>query len=145
MKIRDIITEDLGQAVASAIIGATDAMMNIFDVPPTKRMAAVDAMVKQWDEEWAGIVRKDPSAKKSYGLALQAWLQGMFKKDLSMKKHVDRTLDVSKTVQNGKPNVAYIKSVFGSVFDAHKKRQQAVDKRPLSAKPTVRMKAATAK
>jgi len=145
MKIRDIITEDLGSAVASAVMGATDAMMNIFDVPPTKKQAAVDAMVKQWDQEWAGIVQKEPNAKSKYGLALQAWLQGMFKKDKSMQTRVDRVLDVSKTVRNGQPNKAYIKSVFGAVFDAQKKRQQAVDKRSFSAKPTVRMKAATAK
>ena len=145
MKICDIINEDLGSAVASAVTGATGAMLNIFDVPPTKKMAAVNAMVDQWDKQWTGIVQKDPNAKKSYGLALQTWLQGLFKDDKSMQTGIDRVLDVSKTVQNGKPNVGYIKSVFGQIFDAQKKKQQAIDKQPFSAKPTVRVKAATSK
>ena len=145
MKIYDIITEDLGSAVASAVVGATSAMMNIFDVPPTKKMAAVNAMVDQWDKHWQQILQKDLNAKSKYGLVLQTWLQGLFKNDQSMQTTVDRVLDVKKTVQNGKPNVGYIKSVFGAVFDAQKKRQQAVDKKPFSAKPTVRMKAATSK
>jgi len=126
-------------------MGATDAMLDMFDNPPTKKQASIDAMFAQWDKQWAGIVQKEPNAKSKYGLALQAWLQGMFKKDKSMQTRIDRVLDVSKTVRNGQPNKAYIKSVFGAVFDAQKKRQQAVDKRPFSAKPTVRMKAATAK
>ena len=62
-----------------------------------------------------------------------------------MHVHFPWKISKRQTVQNGKPNVGYIKSVFGAVFDAQKKRQQAVDKKPFSAKPTVRMKAATAK
>ena len=104
MRIRDIIHEDLGSAVASAVTGATSAMLNIFDVPPTKKMAAVNAMVDQWDKEWPKIVQKDPGAKKKYGLALQSWLQGIFKEDPSMEKYVDRVLDVSKTVKGGRPD-----------------------------------------
>ena len=143
MRIRDVIHEDLGSAVASAVTGATSAMLNIFDVPPTKKMAAVNAMVDQWDKEWPKIVQKDPGAKKSYGLALQSWLQGILKKDPQMQKYVDRVLDVSKTVKGGRPDDGYIKSVFAKIFDAEKKRSKSVGKKPYSAKPRVRARAAT--
>tara|TARA_X000001382_G_scaffold81886_1_gene57680 strand:- start:3055 stop:3489 length:435 start_codon:yes stop_codon:yes gene_type:complete len=143
MRIRDIIHEDLGSAVASAVTGATSAMLNIFDVPPTKKMAAVNAMVDQWDKEWPKIVQKDPGAKKKYGLALQSWLQGIFKEDPSMEKYVDRVLDVSKTVKGGRPDAGYIKAVFAKIFDAQKKRSKSVGKKPYSAKPRVRARAAT--
>lgn len=145
MKIRDIIHEDLGSAVASAIVGATDEFMNIFDVPPTQKQSAVNDMMYQWDQEWTKIVQNEPDAKSKYGLALRAWLQGIFKEDPQMQNFIKRKLDVSKTVQGGRPNERYIKNVFALIFDAEKKRSKRVSREPFSAKPTVRMKAATAK
>ena len=72
MKIQDIIYEDVGQAISQAVVGAADAVLDIFDMPPTQRQQAVNDMVNQWDKEWPKIVSKDPDAKKSYGLALQS-------------------------------------------------------------------------
>ena len=143
MKIQDIIYEDVGQAISQAVVGAADAVLDIFDMPPTQRQQAVNDMVNQWDKEWPKIVSKDPDAKKSYGLALQSWLQGIFKKDPQMQKYIDRVLDVSKTVKGGRPDVRYIKNVFAQIFDAQKKRAKRVDKEPYSAKPRVRARAAT--
>ena len=143
MKIQDIIYEDVGQAISQAVVGAADAVLDIFDMPPTQRQQAVNDMVNQWDKEWPKIVSKDPDAKKSYGLALQSWLQGIFKKDPQMQKYIDRVLDVSKTVKDGRPDVRYIKNVFAQIFDAQKKRAKRVDKEPYSAKPRVRARAAT--
>jgi len=143
MKIQDIIYEDVGQAISQAVVGAADAVLDIFDMPPTQRQQAVNDMVDQWDKEWPKIVSKNPEAKKSYGLALQSWLQGIFKKDPQMQKYIDRVLDVSKTVKGGRPDVRYIKNVFAQIFDAQKKRAKRVDKEPYSAKPRVRARAAT--
>ena len=143
MKIQDIIYEDVGQAISQAVVGAADAVLDIFDMPPTQRQQAVNDMVDQWDKEWPKIVSKDPDAKKSYGLALQSWLQGIFKKEPQMQKYIDRVLDVSKTVKDGRPDVRYIKNVFAQIFDAQKKRAKRVDKEPYSAKPRVRARAAT--
>ena len=143
MKIQDIIYEDVGQAISQAVVGAADAVLDIFDMPPTQRQQAVNDMVDQWDKEWPKIVQKDPGAKKKYGLALQSWLQGIFKEDPSMEKYVDRVLDVSKTVKGGRPDAGYIKAVFAKIFDAQKKRSKSVGKKPYSAKPRVRARAAT--
>ena len=136
MKIRDIITEDLGQAIAQAAYGAADAMLNLFDVPPTQKQSAVNDMMYQWEQEWRTIVQKEPDAKSKYGLALRAWLQTIFKDDPQMKSFIERKLDVSKTVQGGRPNERYIKNVFALIFDAEKKRAKRVSREPFSAKPT---------
>ena len=146
MRIYQIINENLGSAVAQAVQGAASSVLNIFDVPPTEKQAAVNDLVSKWDSEWPKIVSKDPGARKKYGLALQSWLQGIFRKtDPNMINYIDRIFDVKQSVKNGRPNTAYIKSVFGKIFDAQKKRDRQYKEPAYSGKPRVRMKAATAK
>lgn len=145
MKFKEIVQENIGGAIASAAYGVAQSVLDLFDVPPTQKQRSVNALLSQWNNSWQDIVRADASAKKQYGLALQTWLQQLFDDNAEMQRYIDRVLDVKKTVKNGRPDSQYIKVVFSKIFDAQMKQGKRQDREPYSAKPRVRMKAATAK
>lgn len=129
MKISEI-TEDVSRQAAAQAFGDIATALRKNTSNP------VDQILKNWDSYFADKVQKNPEVKKSYGVELQSFVQQVFGTDIARK------LDIKQTVQNGKPNTAYIKSFFRNAIQQAKK---SADTSVYTAKPTVRVRPGTQK
>lgn len=129
MKISEI-TEDVSRQAAAQAFGDIATALRKNTANP------VDQILKNWDSYFADKVQKNPEVKKSYGVELQSFVQQVFGTDIAQK------LDIKQTVQNGRPNTAYIKSFFRNAIQQAKK---SADTSVYTAKPTVRVPAGTQK